>query len=556
MATVTSTINKTGEDYASLTAWEAAKNGDLVTATTIQVAECYDDDGALDDAFTIDGSTTSTDYYMKVTTPVDSNRHTGKLSDGSAGNGFRITKSWGSSPPPGVVDNQDDYTVIEWIQVSLTQAGYGGTCINNAAHATIRNNIIYSSGASYQSSGISIDANGKTINVLNNIIFAASAANEANGLYISRGTMYAYNNTVNNFGIGIYLYNYAVSAYLKNNLLTNNSTDYAVSGGGLTASATNITSDNTSPDGASYQSKTITYTDAANGDFHTSDADVVDVGTDLGTTPAGVQYDIDNYDRDTGGGTWDIGADEYVASGTTKSVSPITATLAAIAMIQKIAKIVSPLTVAFTLPTGFQAKINEIITPNVQSLALSVIVPRVVISCTKTVAPLTVTFDQPTPTFGLIVNKTVSISVFTMSLSQQAPLVKVSCTKTVAPVTVSFMLQAPSVSGSMSTTVSIANALALSMAVQSAQKSIIYVATSRSLSIAIVNPTPAAQFNTTVGVSVLFMTFSVEQASAYEKIRSSYNRRRVLIDNNFNAERYVRDNRIEKHNITVNQDIG
>jgi hypothetical protein len=44
-------------------------------------------------------------------------------------------------------------------------------------------------------------------------------------------------------------------------------------------------------------------------------ADCIDAGTDLGTTPTGVNYDIDNRDRDAEGDTWDIGADEYVAIG-------------------------------------------------------------------------------------------------------------------------------------------------------------------------------------------------------------------------------------------------
>jgi len=43
-------------------------------------------------------------------------------------------------------------------------------------------------------------------------------------------------------------------------------------------------------------------------------ADAIDAGTDLGTTPTNVNYDIDNRDRDALGDTWDIGSDEYVAA--------------------------------------------------------------------------------------------------------------------------------------------------------------------------------------------------------------------------------------------------
>jgi len=44
-------------------------------------------------------------------------------------------------------------------------------------------------------------------------------------------------------------------------------------------------------------------------------ADAIDAGTDLVTTPTGVNIDIDGRDRDAEGDTWDIGAHEYVSAG-------------------------------------------------------------------------------------------------------------------------------------------------------------------------------------------------------------------------------------------------
>ena len=43
-------------------------------------------------------------------------------------------------------------------------------------------------------------------------------------------------------------------------------------------------------------------------------ADAIDVGVDLVTTPTGVQFDINNRDRDTEGDTWDMGAHELVVA--------------------------------------------------------------------------------------------------------------------------------------------------------------------------------------------------------------------------------------------------
>ena len=79
MATISS-IKASGGDYTTLTAWEAAKQGVL---TDIQVAEVYNDftDG-LDDQLTIAGSTTTTLFYFKVSSPT-STRHTGKAGTGS-----------------------------------------------------------------------------------------------------------------------------------------------------------------------------------------------------------------------------------------------------------------------------------------------------------------------------------------------------------------------------------------------------------------------------------------------------------------------------------------
>lgn len=46
-----------------------------------------------------------------------------------------------------------------------------------------------------------------------------------------------------------------------------------------------------------------------------SGADCIDAGVDLGTTPTGVNIDINGRDRDAQGDVWDIGAHEFVAAG-------------------------------------------------------------------------------------------------------------------------------------------------------------------------------------------------------------------------------------------------
>jgi len=80
----------------------------------------------------------------------------------------------------------------------------------------------------------------------------------------------------------------------------------------------NLSSDTTAAGTGSLTSKTsanqfVSTTDGSE-DLHLkSGADAIDAGTDLGTTPTGVEIDIDLRDRDAEGDTWDMGADEFVA---------------------------------------------------------------------------------------------------------------------------------------------------------------------------------------------------------------------------------------------------
>jgi hypothetical protein len=92
--------------------------------------------------------------------------------------------------------------------------------------------------------------------------------------------------------------------------------DYVL--GAATVRSHNLSSDATADGTGSLTSKSASNqfvsTVGGSEDLHLkAGADAIDAGTDLGTTPTGVNFDIDNRDRDALGDTWDIGADEYVA---------------------------------------------------------------------------------------------------------------------------------------------------------------------------------------------------------------------------------------------------
>lgn len=82
---ITKTVGTVARQYPSLTAWESAMNGDITAGGTdeIHVAECYND-SVLEDNLTIDGWTTDTDHYIKITTPTAQRHH------GMPYTGFRI----------------------------------------------------------------------------------------------------------------------------------------------------------------------------------------------------------------------------------------------------------------------------------------------------------------------------------------------------------------------------------------------------------------------------------------------------------------------------------
>ena len=310
------TINKTGEDYNTLSLWEDAKDGDLVTDKQIRTAAVYDDDGTLVDSPIIDGSTTSASYYMKVTSPV-AERH-----DGTSGSGAYINNTGRDY----TIDIRDNYTIIEWLELSKNSTHNRGVLFITAAdETTIRNNIVRDSfdtdGGGVQQ-GILIVTNqmesGYTTYIYDNFVYNLDGGGITTRSYDDI-INYVYNNTVLNCG-GTGLQSRAAGAtdyYVNNISMGNESADYADTAGNVFTN--NISEDTTGNVGL--QEKVIgdqfVNSTAGSEDAHLkTGSDAIDAGDDLGTTPLGVEIDIDGRDRDAEGDTWDIGADEYVASAT------------------------------------------------------------------------------------------------------------------------------------------------------------------------------------------------------------------------------------------------
>lgn len=123
-----------------------------------------------------------------------------------------------------------------------------------------------------------------------------------------------FNNTAYNNDIGVASYSSTYGYLAKNTLSCGNDLDYyGDSTTYLSGSTNNLSCDNTAPAlNTYYRSKTISFVSTTPGseDLHlvSGDTDAIDHGADLSAT---FTTDIDGQTRS---GTWDIGADEYVAT--------------------------------------------------------------------------------------------------------------------------------------------------------------------------------------------------------------------------------------------------
>jgi len=203
---------------------------------------------------------------------------------------------------------------IDGIQSQVTSGG--GICAslapNTGATITLQNCILKGNNSSSGQEGGNFGANTSTFNIINNVVYELLGNGLRNQTYMSSGKLVIYNNTVDNCGTGLNVSSGTGSgSRAYNNLLTNNTTDYSVHAS-LSDTDNNVTSDATGPD-TGHTSKTITYTDAANDDYSTNDADIVGLGTDL-TSDSDFPFSTDII-AEARGTSWDIGAFQEPAAG-------------------------------------------------------------------------------------------------------------------------------------------------------------------------------------------------------------------------------------------------
>lgn len=188
--------------------------------SAIVVAECYDDDGDLDDRFTIVGTTQNATNYIIVTTP-DGERH-----DGTDG-GFTIDPSANGS----VATIDDDYAIIEGVVVKGFTGNYAYGFHISGARGTVRYCISHTFSDSY-TRGFNVigDDYGGWCKLYNNFAYDGTGSAQAGIMasYITGGTTnYIYNNTVQNTRRGFVNGGSSAEYYVLNNNIfqTNSLTD-------------------------------------------------------------------------------------------------------------------------------------------------------------------------------------------------------------------------------------------------------------------------------------------------------------------------------------------
>jgi hypothetical protein len=313
------TVKPTGGTYTTLAgaiAGELVANADLTAMAGILNIEIGGTWSSADTtAVVIDGFTTSAVYYVNIYT-VSPARHAGIWSTSK----YILAVSGGIG-----IDVEDNYVTIDGLQISVTDTanvyGIGGTgaLSTGANRIVISNNII--KGPNTSSNGFyGIASQGTDCNyyVYNCVVYGFGTTNTRallqNG---TTTTMSLYSSTIIS---GDYCIRCLAGTITAKNVYAGGGTteDWYGVGSGITCT-TCMSSDAATRAGVT-KSIALNTTNFTNVTYATADYHVplgsalIGVGTDTSGDAAPMNFTTD-IDGETRSGTWDIGADEYIAAG-------------------------------------------------------------------------------------------------------------------------------------------------------------------------------------------------------------------------------------------------
>lgn len=308
--TVTSTIRSSGGDYSLLSTWEAAKQGNLVTADQVQVAECYDDwASGLNDNVTVAGWTTDSTRYPKITVAAG-HRH-----DGTPQSGFYMkkTQTWGS-----VVVLQQAQTRVEWLDVWNSATSGDSSGFTLMAVAFLSNCLGRTQSTEGLSAGFTLTSGGGASH-----LYQCLGYGSGTGFMIDPWSGSTYYNCVaaNNSNYGFNKTADGLDSIAKNCVAYSGATPWSTGSGWSSSCANNASSEASGAPGSSavHSITSAAFADATGGNFHLASGSVlIGAGTNLYST---FTTDIDG-DTWPSSGAWDIGFDYRVASGGAQTLTP------------------------------------------------------------------------------------------------------------------------------------------------------------------------------------------------------------------------------------------
>ena len=212
-----------------------------------------------------------------------------------------------------IIGLQIGLTVVDLSNKNAIYFGYTGTPAEYVvSHSIIKGNLSGTATGCYGIAGTYQTSGSRVAKIYNNIVYDwVNGTNSNTGIRLSLGDgwdFYVSNNTVYGCYTGYLL---SSQALVKNCLAQNCNNGF----GGTPDPSSDYNCSDISGDapGANSVIGTVTFVDTANDDYHLDPSDTVakDAGTDLSSDP-NLAF-TDDIDGETRSGTWDIGADEYVA---------------------------------------------------------------------------------------------------------------------------------------------------------------------------------------------------------------------------------------------------
>ena len=448
--------------YSTIGAWESdLDDTSYYSSSDDAVGEAYND-SVFDEYIVIDSGGTVGLSSVTLTAP-SSERH-----DGKAGTGTRIEYTGNEGSSFRIRRSQ---CTVEWLELDLTSTGSSVSAglnfgTNSTQEVYARNNIIH--GLTTQSThihGVYIWGTGDSSNtryLMNNLIYNmdnSSSSKSASGVTVSSGNwgVYLYNNTVyyvKSTAVGDDAFCFSIhdtDTFIKNNIAARPSAwhssyqkCFAESGFSGSTHDYNLSTDSTatgtnSLTGEDYEDLFVSVTGGTE-DLHLEEgAAAIDAGVDLGTSPTGVNIDIDGFDRDTVA-SWDIGADEYVSSATV--VTPSAAAF--------VADAVSP-----TVASGLS------LTPSVAAFVADAVSPTLSSGLSLTPAVASFVADAVSPTVSISGGGIdVTPSAASVVAAAQSPTASIALSLTPAAATLVADAQTPTITSALSLTPAAASVVA------------------------------------------------------------------------------------------------